>query len=54
MDALLVIPSMIHCNTVPFYQQNDMIRALTTVRPTLNEDDLLKLKKFADDFGQEG
>ena len=42
------------CYNFYFYQQNDMIRALTTVKPTLNEDDLLKLKKFADDFGQEG
>ncbi|MAG86082.1 MAG: hypothetical protein CMB97_01560 [Flavobacteriaceae bacterium] len=31
-----------------------MLRSLTTTKPTVNEDDLFKLKKFTDDFGQEG
>uniref|UniRef100_A0A8C4QQL4 Vacuolar protein sorting 4 homolog B n=1 Tax=Eptatretus burgeri TaxID=7764 RepID=A0A8C4QQL4_EPTBU len=32
----------------------DMQRSLATTRPTVNDDDLLKLKRFTDDFGQEG
>ncbi|XP_060933595.1 vacuolar protein sorting-associated protein 4B-like isoform X1 [Limanda limanda] len=32
----------------------DMMRSLTTIKPTVNEQDLDKLKKFTEDFGQEG
>ncbi|XP_062251590.1 vacuolar protein sorting-associated protein 4B-like [Platichthys flesus] len=32
----------------------DMLRSLTTIKPTVNEQDLDKLKKFTEDFGQEG
>uniref|UniRef100_A0A671UNT4 vesicle-fusing ATPase n=1 Tax=Sparus aurata TaxID=8175 RepID=A0A671UNT4_SPAAU len=32
----------------------DMLRSLTSTKPTVNEDDLDKLKKFTEDFGQEG
>lgn len=34
--------------------QNDMLRSLATSKPTVNEDDLVKLQKFTEDFGQEG
>ncbi|XP_072267907.1 vacuolar protein sorting-associated protein 4B [Pyxicephalus adspersus] len=32
----------------------DMLRSLTNTKPTVNEQDLEKLKKFTEDFGQEG
>ena len=32
----------------------DMLRSLATQKRTVNEEDLEKLKKFSDDFGQEG
>uniref|UniRef100_A0A8D0CWK7 vesicle-fusing ATPase n=1 Tax=Sander lucioperca TaxID=283035 RepID=A0A8D0CWK7_SANLU len=32
----------------------DMLRSLTNTKPTVNEQDLDKLKKFTEDFGQEG
>uniref|UniRef100_A0A8C4EA14 vesicle-fusing ATPase n=1 Tax=Dicentrarchus labrax TaxID=13489 RepID=A0A8C4EA14_DICLA len=32
----------------------DMLRSLTSTKPTVNEQDLDKLKKFTEDFGQEG
>ena len=32
----------------------DMMKALSTQKKTVNEDDIEKLKKFRDDFGQEG
>ncbi len=31
-----------------------MIASLETTRPTVNEEDLFKIKKFTVDFGQEG
>lgn len=31
-----------------------MLRSLATTRPTVNKEDLLKVKKFTEDFGQEG
>ena len=31
-----------------------MLKSLQSIRPTINEDDLTKLKKFTEDFGQEG
>ena len=34
--------------------QSDMLRSLANSKPTVNDDDLSKLHKFADDFGQEG
>lgn len=34
--------------------QADMLRSLATTRPTVNVEDLLKVKKFTEDFGQEG
>ncbi|CAH0547595.1 unnamed protein product [Brassicogethes aeneus] len=33
---------------------NDMLRSIATSKPTVNEADLAKLTKFAEDFGQEG
>ncbi|KAG5889437.1 hypothetical protein JTB14_032770 [Gonioctena quinquepunctata] len=33
---------------------NDMLRSIATSKPTVNEEDLTKLKKFMEDFGQEG
>lgn len=32
----------------------DMLSSLSSVKPTVNENDLQKLQKFAEDFGQEG
>ncbi|XP_003224451.1 vacuolar protein sorting-associated protein 4B [Anolis carolinensis] len=32
----------------------DMLRSLSSTKPTVNEQDLEKLKKFTEDFGQEG
>lgn len=32
----------------------DMMRSLSTQKKTVNEEDLGKLKKFTEDFGQEG
>ncbi|XP_058790536.1 vacuolar protein sorting-associated protein 4 [Phymastichus coffea] len=32
----------------------DMMKSLSTTRPTVNEDDMKKLDKFKEDFGQEG
>merc|ERR1719206_392995 len=37
----------------PIISAADMHRALDKTRPTVNEEDLIKLKKFTDDFGQE-
>lgn len=31
-----------------------MQKSLATTRPTVNEDDMAKLEKFKEDFGQEG
>ena len=38
----------------PVVGMPDMLRSLQSVRPTVNEEDLTKLKKFTEDFGQEG
>lgn len=32
----------------------DMLRSLATSKPTVNEEDMVKLEKFMEDFGQEG
>lgn len=37
-----------------FLLQPDMLRSLANTKPTVNEEDLQKLKKFTEDFGQEG
>lgn len=37
-----------------FRLQPDMLRSLANTKPTVNEEDLEKLKKFTEDFGQEG
>lgn len=34
--------------------QADMLRSVTNTKPTVNDEDLVKLKKFTEDFGQEG
>lgn len=31
-----------------------MLRSLATSKPTVNEEDLVQLEKFTEDFGQEG
>jgi vacuolar protein-sorting-associated protein 4 len=31
-----------------------MTRSLASSKPTVNDDDLFKLKKFAEEFGQDG
>lgn len=31
-----------------------MLRSLATSKPTVNDEDMVKLDKFAADFGQEG
>uniref|UniRef100_A0A8B9J5U6 vesicle-fusing ATPase n=1 Tax=Astyanax mexicanus TaxID=7994 RepID=A0A8B9J5U6_ASTMX len=38
----------------PIVCMADMLRSLATTRPTVNAEDLLKVKKFTEDFGQEG
>ncbi|XP_036273358.1 vacuolar protein sorting-associated protein 4B isoform X2 [Pipistrellus kuhlii] len=38
----------------PIVSMGDMLRSLSSTKPTVNEHDLLKLKKFSEDFGQEG
>ncbi|KAF6089762.1 vacuolar protein sorting 4-like protein B [Phyllostomus discolor] len=38
----------------PIVSMTDMLRSLSSTKPTVNEHDLLKLKKFSEDFGQEG
>lgn len=38
----------------PLSFQADMLRSLSSTKPTVNEQDLEKLKKFTEDFGQEG
>jgi len=37
----------------PIISASDMHRSVDKTRPTVNEEDLIKLKKFTDDFGQE-
>lgn len=37
----------------PMVCMSDMLWSLATTRPTVNADDLLKVKKFSEDFGQE-
>lgn len=32
----------------------DMQKAVVRTKPTVNDDDMVKLQKFTDDFGQEG
>ncbi|NXS23553.1 VPS4A protein, partial [Mystacornis crossleyi] len=38
----------------PTVSMSDMLCSLATTRPTINNEDLLKMKKFTEDFGQEG
>merc|ERR1711974_404407 len=38
----------------PKVDMADMLRSLETQKPTVNEDDLAKLEKFRNDFGQDG
>ncbi|KAM9790465.1 vacuolar protein sorting-associated protein 4B isoform 2-T2 [Syngnathus typhle] len=38
----------------PVVCMSDMLRSLTSTKPTVNDQDLGKLKKFTEDFGQEG
>uniref|UniRef100_A0A1I7XQT5 ATPase_AAA_core domain-containing protein n=1 Tax=Heterorhabditis bacteriophora TaxID=37862 RepID=A0A1I7XQT5_HETBA len=38
----------------PILSMQDMLRSLSTVKPTVNSADLDKLEKFKEDFGQEG
>ncbi|XP_049444568.1 vacuolar protein sorting-associated protein 4B-like [Epinephelus fuscoguttatus] len=38
----------------PVVSMPDMLRSLANTKPTVNEQDLDKLKKFTEDFGQEG
>ncbi|XP_028855630.1 vacuolar protein sorting-associated protein 4B-like isoform X1 [Denticeps clupeoides] len=38
----------------PIVGMEDMLRSLEKTKPTVNEDDLEKLKQFTEDFGQEG
>lgn len=34
--------------------QKDMLLSIATSKPTVNDDDMQKLDKFKEDFGQEG
>ena len=38
----------------PVVTMQDMIRSLTNQKKTVNEEDLGRLQKFTDDFGQDG
>ncbi|KAG1664667.1 Vacuolar protein sorting-associated protein 4B [Nymphon striatum] len=38
----------------PIVTMKDMLQSLASSKPTVNDDDLKKLTKFTDDFGQEG
>ncbi|CAH0385099.1 unnamed protein product [Bemisia tabaci] len=38
----------------PPVTMNDMLRSLATSKPTVNSDDMARLEKFKEDFGQEG
>lgn len=38
----------------PPVTMSDMLRSLATSKPTVNDEDMVKLDKFKDDFGQEG
>uniref|UniRef100_A0A182T745 Uncharacterized protein n=1 Tax=Anopheles maculatus TaxID=74869 RepID=A0A182T745_9DIPT len=38
----------------PPVTMNDMLKSLASTKPTVNEDDMKKLDKFTEDFGQEG
>jgi vacuolar protein-sorting-associated protein 4 len=38
----------------PHITMMDMMRSIEKSKPTVNDEDLTKLKKFTDDFGQEG
>lgn len=38
----------------PVVSMSDMLRSLANSKPTVNEDDMKKLLKFCEDFGQEG
>lgn len=38
----------------PPVTMRDMLKSLTRTKPTVNDDDLIKLRKFMEDFGQEG
>lgn len=38
----------------PIISMTDMMRSLRNSKPTVNDEDLNKLKKFTEDFGQEG
>jgi vacuolar protein-sorting-associated protein 4 len=38
----------------PSALQTDMLRSLSSMRPTVNMVDVFKVRKFTEDFGQEG
>ncbi|XP_064641745.1 vacuolar protein sorting-associated protein 4B-like [Lineus longissimus] len=38
----------------PVVTMNDVLKSLDTQKPTVNDQDLIKLQKFTEDFGQEG
>uniref|UniRef100_A0A8C7KH16 Spastin/Vps4 C-terminal domain-containing protein n=1 Tax=Oncorhynchus kisutch TaxID=8019 RepID=A0A8C7KH16_ONCKI len=37
----------------PIICMSDMLHSLSTTRPTVNTEDLFKIRKFTEDFGQE-
>jgi len=38
----------------PVVSMNDMLKSIATSKPTVNEEDLVKVQKFCEDFGMEG
>lgn len=40
--------------SVPPVTMSDILKSLTSTKPTVNEEDMKKLDKFTEDFGQEG
>lgn len=55
MNKVLSYAGIIVCLTfVLFFPQPDMLQSLTHIKPTVNDEDLKRLIKFTEDFGQEG
>jgi len=44
----------VKCKIFNPFAQDDTMRSLRSSKPTVNDEDLDKLRKFTEDFGQEG
>lgn len=54
MKAILLLEPTFKLFLSFLFIQGDMKNSLARTKPTVNEEDLKKLQKFTDDFGQEG